>query len=175
MSRTFPAAILAASLALPGAAHAAVDYFLKIDGIDGESTAVGHRNEIAIESWSWGVSQTSSASGGGARTGKPCTAPVTFTKLMDKASPQLMANAVAGMAIPRAILTGRKAGEGQQDFLKYELKNVYVTSYQTGGSSSSAPVDQFSLNFASLTVEYRVQDPKGGLGAPVSATIQGGC
>ena len=61
------------------------------------------------------------------------------------------------------------------DYLKYELKNVYVTSYQTGGAAGSAPSDQFSLNFSSLSVEYRAQDPKGGLGAPVSATIQGGC
>jgi len=165
-----------AALAAPGiAAGAAVDYFLKIDGIDGESTDVGHKGEITIESWSWGVSQSTASTAGGARAGKPCTAPMTFTKPVDKATPQLMANAVSGMVIPRAILIGRKAGEQQQDYLKYELKNVYVTSYQTSGASASTPADQFSLNFASLTVEYRAQDPKGGLGAPVSATIQGGC
>src|SRR5690349_1660886 len=92
MSKSIQIAVLAAGLALPCAATAAVDYFLKIDGIEGEATAEGHKGEIAIESWSWGVSQTSSANGSGARTGKPCTAPVTFTKMMDKASPQLMAN-----------------------------------------------------------------------------------
>ena len=171
-------AALATTLALAGpglASAAAVDYFLKIDGIDGESTDDKHKGEIVIESWSWGVSQSSASSAGGARAGKPCTAPMSFTKPVDKATPLLMANAVSGMVVPRAILIGRKAGEGQQEYLKYELKNVIVTSYQTGGSSSGAPVDQFSLNFATLTVEYKPQDPKGGLGSAVSATIQGGC
>ena len=174
MNKLLSAAFVAA-LALPCAATAAaVDYFLKIDGIDGESTADGHRNEIAIESWSWGVSQAT-VTGGGARSGKPCTTAMNFSKTIDKATPQLMANAVSGMVMPRAILIGRKAGEGQQDFLKYELKNVYVTSYQTGGGGSAVPVDQFSLNFSSLTVEYKPQDPKGALGPAVSATIPAGC
>ena len=175
-SQTIAAVATTLALAGPGLASAAADYFLKIDGIDGESTDDKHKGEIVIESWSWGVSQSSAGAAGGARAGKPCTAPMSFTKKVDKATPLLMANAVAGMVIPRAILIGRKAGEGQQDYLKYELKNVIVTSYQTSGSSgSSVPVDQFSLNFASLTVEYKPQDPKGGLGPAVSATIQGGC
>lgn len=166
----------AAALATPGIAGAAVDYFLKIDGIDGESTDIRHKGEIEIESWSWGVSQSTAASGGGARAGKPCVAPMSFSKLVDKATPLLMANAASGMVIPRAILVGRKAGsEGPAEYLKYDLKNVYVTSYQSGGSSSSTPSDQFSLNFSSLTVSVRPQDDKGGLGTAVSATIQGGC
>lgn len=169
------AAVVAALFMLPQAASAAVDYFLKIDGIDGEAVTMGHKGEIAIDSWSWGVSQASSANGGGARAGKPCTAPVTFVKRMDKSSPLLMANAATGMVIPRAILIGRKAGEGQQDFLKYELKNVYVTSYQTSGSGGGDTQDQFALDFSSLTVEYKPQDDKGGLGGAVTATLQGGC
>lgn len=169
-------AALVAAFAIPcTASAAAVDYFLKIDGIEGEAIDAGHKGEIVIESWSWGVSQSSAASGGGSRAGKPCTSPIHFTKRVDKATPPLMANAVSGMVVARAILIGRKSGEGQRDFLKYELKNVYVTSYQTGGASASDPIDQFSLNFSTLTVEYKPQDEKGGLGAAVSATIQGGC
>jgi type VI secretion system secreted protein Hcp len=165
----------AAALATPGIAGAAVDYFLKIDGIDGESTDARHKGEIVIESWSWGVSPSTAAGSGAARAGKPCTAPMTFSKPVDKATPLLMANAVSGMVIPRAILIGRKAGEGQQDYLKYELKNVYVSSYQTAGSSAGNPMDQFSLNFTKLIVEYKPQDDKGALGAPVSATIDASC
>ena len=33
---------------------AAVDYFLKFDGIKGESADVKHKDEIDVESWSWG-------------------------------------------------------------------------------------------------------------------------
>ena len=174
MSRLLQAAVMAA-LALPVAASAAaVDYFLKIDGIDGESTDDKHKNEIDIESWSWGVSQASPSATGRATT-RPCVAPISFTKLIDKATPLLMANAVSGMVIPKATLTARKAGAGQQEFLKIELKTILVSSYQTGGSSSNVPVDQFSLNFAGMSVEYRVQKPDGSLGDPTAASFQGGC
>jgi type VI secretion system secreted protein Hcp len=174
MSRILQAAVVAA-LAFPVAASAAaVDYFLKIDGIDGESTDDRHKNEIDVESWSWGVSP-SSPSNTGRASSKPCVSPISFAKLIDKATPQLMVNAVSGMLIPKAVLTARKAGEQQQEFLKIELTNVLVSSYQTGGSSGSVPVDQFSLNFAKMTVEYRMQKPDGTLGDPSSASFQGGC
>ena len=168
------AAVLAAFLALPGAASAAaVDYFLKIDGVDGESTDAGHKGEIEIESWSWGVSSASGNASG--RAGKPCISSFNFTKRVDKASPTLMANAVSGMHFKSAIITVRKAGERQQEYLKYTLETVLVSSYQAGGSTSDLPVDQFSLNFAKLSVEYKVQKPDGSLGDPSTASFQGGC
>lgn len=174
MSKLLQAAVIAA-LALPVAASAAaVDYFLKIDGIDGESTDDKHKNEIDIESWSWGVSPTSPSAAGRA-TSRPCVSPISFTKLLDKATPQLMVNAASGMVIPKATLTARKAGEGQQEFLKIELANVLVSSYQAAGSSAGAPVEQFALNFSKLTVEYRPQKPDGSLGDPSTASVLGGC
>lgn len=174
-SKTIAALATTLALAGPGlASAAAVDYFLKIDGIDGESTDDRHKGEIEIQSWSWGVTQSTTGAGG-SRAGKACTSPVTFSKPIDKATPPLMANAVSGMVIPKAILVARKAGKGPQEYLKLELKNVMVTSYQTGGSNAADPVDQFSLNFASMTVEYRVQNPDGTLGNPISASFQGGC
>src|SRR5262245_25437377 len=151
-------AVLATALALPVAATgAAVDYFLKIDGIEGESTDKDHKGELQVESWSWGVSSATTA--GGARSGKPCVASFNFTKNMDKASPPLMANAVSGMVIKTAVLTARKAGEAQQEFLKLTMESVLVSSYQVGGSSSSSslPMEQLSLNFAKMSVEYKPQ------------------
>ena len=172
--RNLAALAAAIAVAFPvGASAAAVDYFLKIDGIAGESTDDKHKGEIEIASWSWGVS--SAAQAGGARSGKPCVSPMSFSKLVDKSSPALMANAVSGMVIPNAILIGRKAGDKQQEYLKLELKNVLISSYQTGGSNSSLPADQFSLNFSTMTVEYKQQNPDGSTGAPVSASFQGGC
>ena len=167
------AAVLAAFLALPGAAAAAVDYFLKIDGIPGESTAIGHKDEIDIESWSWGASSTSP--GGAARAGRPCVSAFSFTKKVDKASPQLMANAVSGMVMKSAVLTGRKAGDRPLEYIKVTLENVLVSSYQGSGSAAALPTESFSLNFAKMTVEYRVQRADGTLGDPSTASFQGGC
>ena len=168
------AAVIASfALALAGTANAAVDYFLKIDGIPGESTDAGHKDEIHIESFSWGAAQ--STQGSTNRAGKGCPQEFHFTKMLDKASPLLASNAVSGMVIPNAILIGRKAGEKPIEYLKYELKNVMVTSYQTAGSSQSLPMDSFSLNFASLSVEYKTQKPDGSAGDPVRVPIAGSC
>ena len=43
---------------------AAVDYFLKIDGLDGESRDSKHKGEIEISSFSWGMSQQGSGAAG---------------------------------------------------------------------------------------------------------------
>ena len=175
MSRkTLRAAVVAALFALPALAHAAaVDYFLKIDGVDGESMDDRHKSEIDIESWSWGASSTTSP--GGNRAGRACVSAFNFSKPVDKASPLLMANAVSGMAFKSAVLTARKAGKGQQEYFKVTLENVLVSSYQSGGSNAALPVDQFSLNFARMTIEYRPEKPDGSLGPAVTTTFPGGC
>ena len=49
----------------------AVDMFIKIDGIKGESADDKHKEEVDVLSWSWGMSQSGSAHmGGGAGAGK---------------------------------------------------------------------------------------------------------
>ena len=173
-TKTIRAALLAAALALPAAVLAAqVDYFLKIDGVDGESTDDRHKNEIQIESWSWGASTATSPSNN--RAGRACVGAFNFAKPVDKSSPLLMANAVSGMAFKQATLSARKAGKGQQEYLKVTLENVLVSSYQAGGASEALPTDQFSLNFSKMTVQYHVQREDGSLGEPITTTFQGGC
>ena len=73
------------------------------------------------------------------------------------------------------VLIGRKAGDKPMEYLTYELKNVMVTSYHVAGSGQGLPMDSFSLNFASLSVEYKPQKPDGSLGDPVRVPIAGGC
>ena len=69
---------------------AAVDYFLKIDGIPGESTDSKHKNEIDIESWAWGQTNSGShAYGGGGGAGKVAMQDFNFTMKVNKASPEL--------------------------------------------------------------------------------------
>lgn len=169
------AIVVAAGLALgAGAASAAVDYFLKIDGIKGESADKAHRGEIEITSWSLGAVRE--ASGPGARAAaKPCVSDMNFTKRVDIASPLLLANAVTGLVIPKATLVGRKAGTTQQEYLKVEMKDVLVTSVSSGGSSGTEPVEQFSLSFANLNLSYSVPDDTGRLGDTVQTSIRGGC
>src|SRR5438874_12773374 len=128
---------------------AAVDYFLKVDGIEGESQDSKHKNEIDLESFSWGETQSGThAAGGGGGAGKVSMQDFHFVMKVNKASPKVMLACASGQHIPKAILTCRKAGTDQQEFLKIEFDDVLVSSYQTGGSGHSdiVPTDQCSLN-----------------------------
>ena len=150
---------------------AAVDYFLKLKGIDGESTDSKHKGSIDIESWSWGeVNQGSHAGGGGGGAGKVSMQDFHFTMRTNKASPKLMLACATGDHIPEALLTCRKAGKEQQEYLKIKFTDLLVSSYQTGGASESIiPLDQISLNFSKIEFEYKEQTDKGGLGGAVKA------
>jgi type VI secretion system secreted protein Hcp len=151
---------------------AQVDYFLKIDGIDGESGDAKHKGEIELQSWSWGATNSGSHSGGGGGgAGKVAIQDIHCTMHINKASPKVMLACCNGEHIKKAVLTCRKAGKDQQEFLKFTFSDLLVSSYQTGGSGNSSviPVDQFSLNFAKIEQEYKEQKADGTLGAPVKA------
>jgi len=151
---------------------AAVDYFLKIDGIDGESQDSKHKNEIDVSSWSWGASQAGTmAAGGGGGAGKVSMQDFHFTMSVNKSTPKLVLACSSGQHIPKAVLTCRKAGTDQQEFLLYTFSDVLVSSYQTGGSGHGdvVPVDQISLNYTKIEVEYKEQKPDGTLAGPIKA------
>jgi type VI secretion system secreted protein Hcp len=146
---------------------AAVDYFIKFDGIKGESADAKHKDEIDIESWSWG--ETNAGGSGRARAGKVAMQDFHFVMKLNKASPALMRACATGEHIKTATLTARKAGKDQQEYLTFKFYDVLVSSYQTGGSGHAdvVPVDQVSLNFAKIEVAYKQQKPDGSLGSAV--------
>ena len=144
-----------------GSAFAASDYFLKIDGVDGESSDQSHKGEISIESFSWGMSNSGSMTGGGAGAGKVQFQDFHFTKTVDKSSPVLMEKVATGEHIKDVKLTVRKAGSDQQTYLVITLKEVMVSSYSASGSTGDAPVEEISLNFEKIEMEYITQNPDG--------------
>src|SRR5918992_6143919 len=98
---------------------AAIDYFLKIDGIAGESPDSKHKGEIDVESWSWGETHAAPPGpvGGGSGAGKVQMHDLHVTANMSKASPQLMLACASGTQLKSAVLTGRRAGASQLEFL----------------------------------------------------------
>lgn len=147
----------------------AVDYFLKIDGIQGESTDAKHKGEISILSWSWGETQaTAPGAGGGA--GKVSIQDFRFSKALDKASPKLFLACASAQRIKDAVLSCRKAG-GSQNFLTITLSDVTISSYEMAGNSGAAidPTDQFALQFAKIEFNYVEQNPDGSMGASTKA------
>jgi type VI secretion system secreted protein Hcp len=151
---------------------AAVDYFLKLDGIEGESADSKHKGEIDIQSFSWGATQSGTfAGGGGGGAGKVAMQDFHFVMQVNKASPKLMLACANGEHIPKAVMTCRKAGKEQQEYMKWTFTDVLVSSYQTGGSGQSdvVPMDQISLNYAKVEFEYKEQKADGTLGGTVKA------
>ena len=155
---------------------AAVDYFLKIDGIAGESVNAKFRDYIVLDSFSWGESNAGHATiaaGGGAGAGKVSFQDFHFTSKINKATPPLMLACASGKHIANAILIGLRTGQsetkGDFQFLKYTLTDVLVSSVVEGGSAGpEAPLDQVSLNFVKIEVEFKEQRPDGSLGATTS-------
>jgi type VI secretion system secreted protein Hcp len=144
----------------------AVDYFIKFDGIKGESADAKHKGEIDIESWSWGETQVRPPGrGGGGGAGKVSMQDFQFVMRLNVASPSLMQACASGKHIKMATLSGRKAGKDQQDYLTFKFHDVLVSSYQTGGSEQGdvVPTDQVSFNFAKIEAEYKPQKPDGSL------------
>ena len=130
----------------------AFDAFLKIEGIEGESTDKTHPNEIEIDSFSWGVVNTTQPGG----SGNPVAQDFHFTAPLSKASPNLMLACAVGAHIQSAVLTCRK---GSFEFEKMRLSDVLVSSYQMGGAGHDGdrPEDQFSLSFVKIDFLYTVQ------------------
>jgi type VI secretion system secreted protein Hcp len=146
---------------------AAFDYFLKIDGIKGESSDAVHRGEIDVESWAWGETQARPPEGG--RAGKVAMSDFSFTTKLSKAAPKLFLSCAEGSHIKAAWLTARRTAAKADYFLKWRFSDLLISSYQTGASSGEAPVDQVSFNFAKIEVEYKEQKADGSFGAGFKA------
>jgi len=151
---------------------ALVDYFLKIDGVQGESTDSKHKGEIELESFSWGETNSGGhGAGGGGGAGKVSVQDLHFVMKLNKASPKLLLACAMGQHLKQVVLTARKAGKQQQEFLVYKFTDLLISSYQTGASAQDleGPLDQVSFNFARIEMEYRPQKPDGSLDAPIKA------
>ena len=146
------------------------DYFLRVDGIPGESADTKHKGEIEVLSWSWGETNEAPprGPGGGVGAGKVEMSDLTVVTSFSKASPQLLLACASGKHFKSAVLAGRKAGKGQADYLTFSLSDVLVSSYQVAGSADvNVPTDSVSLSFGKIQVEYKEQKADGSLGDAV--------
>jgi len=154
----------AAVAAGPGGASptpAAVDMFLKIEGIDGESTATAHKGWIEVLSWNWGVSQTASVGAGGGGSVGRLVGHVTVVKRMDKATPLLFKRCSDGTVL--ALVTVELArGGGGLTYMKYEMKEVIVNSISHGDvDDDGVPDEEIKLEFTGVKLTYTQLDASG--------------
>jgi type VI secretion system secreted protein Hcp len=134
---------------------AQVDYFLKIEGVAGESQDDKHKGEIDVESFSWGVTQTATmAHGGGGGAGKANFNDFNFTHHIDKSSPKLFLACASGQHIKQATFIGETSDVegGSRQFLKYTFTDILVSSFEEGGAANGVN-DASALNFADVKTE----------------------
>ena len=145
----------------------AVDIFIKIDGVDGESKDDAHKDEIDVLAWSWGVSNSGTTHmGGGGGAGKCNVQDLSFTKYIDKSSPDLLLATCNGKHFSEANLVIRKAGEDPLEYVKIKMTDVLITSVSTGGSGGEDRLtENVTLNFAKINFDYEEQAKEGGSAA----------
>jgi type VI secretion system secreted protein Hcp len=148
------------------------DYYLKIDGIDGESTKKGVENWIELLDWSWSETNSGSmAQGGGGGTGRVSMSDFNFSMTMCKASPKLQLACACGDHIAWAELICREAGKDQQPYLKYKFSELIISSYSTGGGAGddNKPTCRVSFNYTKVEWAFAAQKKDGTLENHVKA------
>jgi len=141
--------------------------FIKFDGIDGECNDKDHKQWTDLLSMSWGLHKAGAgATGQTRRRGVVTVEDVCCTKELDKSSPKLAESICSGKVFPKVEIHDTTTyGDGARaTFLKYELKNVMVSSMSTSaaGAGDAVPMDSFSLNFEEIKQTYVEYDAKGG-------------
>ena len=149
----------------------AVDMFLKIDGIEGESLDDSHGGEIDVLNWTWGMTQTGTAhKGGGAGNGSVSVQDVVVSKHVDRSSPTLMKLCCSGKHFDKAVLTCRKAGGSPVEYVKLRLIKGIITEVSSGGTTGDDRLTEtVRLNFEQFEYIYTPQDSKGAAGGEIPA------
>jgi type VI secretion system secreted protein Hcp len=135
----------------------AVDMFLKIDGIPGESTEDKHKEWIEILSYSSGVSQPGAGamSSGGVRSAERCDhSDFSVVKTLDKASPKLALYVCSGTHIEEIIIELCHATGDKQKYMEYKMTDVIVSSVSVSGSAGEGPLPLEEVTFAYGKIEW---------------------
>jgi type VI secretion system secreted protein Hcp len=139
--------------------------FIKFDGIDGECNDKDHKNWSDLLSLSWGLHKAGAgATGQTRRRGVVTVEDVIVTKELDKSSPKLSEAVCSGKVFPKVELHNTASyGDNRATFLKYELKNVIVSSHNVSaaGGGDAVPTETASLNFEEIKQTYIEYDAKG--------------
>jgi type VI secretion system secreted protein Hcp len=149
-------AVLVLLAVVPFSGASQVDYFLKIDGIDGEATAKGWEKHTEVSAFAWVISNTGSPA---TLAGKVNVHDLSVTKSCDRTSPKLMLACANGERIRRALLTVRTAGrEGESDvYVRYTMQDVIITGYSVKGTASGV-AEELTLGFMAESVDFDLRE-----------------
>ncbi|MBW8901015.1 MAG: type VI secretion system tube protein Hcp [Massilia sp.] len=151
----------------------AIDVYLQIDGIKGESADDRHKDWIECKSVNWGVTQPKSAtsSTGGGHTAERCEHDeIEIAKLADLSSPLLLQTCSSGKTIPKAKFEFMRA-DGQGERVKYfeiEIENVLIGSVKPKVGEGDILHETVGFKFSKIKWKYTQQKIGGGAGGNTS-------
>jgi len=151
----------------------AVDIYVKINGIPGESTDSKHKGWLEALSVSKSVDQpVSQASASGGRTGgRADFSQIMCTSTVDKAYPLLMLHAANGNHISEILVEFCEQVKDKHTFMKWTLTDVIVSHVGLSAAGGDAkPIADYSFAYGKLKEEYTEVDHMGKPGATTEAT-----
>lgn len=139
--------------------------YLKIDGIPGSSTEKSYKDQIECSSFSLGIARVFSHTAGGTTEklgDKPQFTDLSITKRADKASVKLFETLCTGKHVKDATLyvVGTQEGDAQE-FESYQIEDVLISNWTTGGAGMDLPDETVTFNFAKITFKFNSRDEKG--------------
>lgn len=150
----------------------AVNFYLKIDGIDGESSIANHTKEMEILSWNHGFSQPTSpirSSSGSGTVEKANHSAISFSKYIDSSIADLLKNCWNGKTIATAELTCLNAdADSNSDggvYLTISMTEVIISSYNVSGGGGGFPIENFTFTYGSVKYNYVPFKPADGTGS----------
>lgn len=149
---------------------ASLDVFLKLEGIQGDSTDPMHTNEIVAVSFKIAVQQTA---GGGGGTGHPQFTPLTVFKFIDRASPELFFSSATGRHLRSATLVVRKSGTNPFEFYKIRLKDVVISNLSQDANATDQDgnlIESIALSYSVISWTFIPQNVDGSPGVPITFT-----
>ena len=149
--------------------NAAVDMFIKIEGVDGESQSPGHEGEIDVLAWSWGTHHTSrERMNGPARYGRTArNGEMTFTKSMDSTSAPLFSFCSTSQFKDVVILTVERPERPFENYIQIQMHDVHCVAYSVGSGGEDVPTENVTLNFSKIEFEYKPQKADGSDGGNI--------
>ena len=145
--------------------------YADFDGIDGESKDDNHDKWVDILSFSFNLHKPSSSVGATRRRGDVVLEDIILVKRIDKATPKLQEAVAKGNVIPTVVIEFTKKADGTEViYLRYELKNVMVTSFQSTVDACGLAYDNLTLNSEEVKITYTEIDEEGSMKGNVEWT-----
>lgn len=143
----------------------ALDAFIKIDGIEGESTDDRHPGWIEVISFETAQKQrisSTASSAGGASAERTDFKDFTFAKLIDKSSPLLSVACAEGRHFDSITIELCRAGTEKVKYYSYKLSNCMISKITSGGGRGEFPSEVLDINYGKIEWVYVQQNREGG-------------